>query len=248
MGSPSDRGKKRTARAAESQGHQDHTKHWTVGGLGLTIAATMVASGDGVIPPFVGGILWATSLLMVVYGMKALELKLVVRIGVAIVATVVAYQLWQAKSPHADIRVTGFELLSASAMPGKIGVNIDYENRGHWSASVQRRWRTRLVSTDVLMNDRTKRALEDTLFAELQIAPKYEPVEMSHESAQWFTIDDPVSADSRKAFDYGSVSYVLVGEFHYRDWWFLSRVTRYCKAFSGNTRAVFTCTRYNDVG
>ena len=217
-------------------------------GLGLLAA---VGAGFMMLPGF-GAIFWLIVCGTIVYGINLLRWNnWLYRIAVVIIVTL-SVGFWQATSPRADIRFVKHLTLPESKTPGEVAMNTFYRNRGKWRASVLPTFVNDLVPTSIYSDEQKRRAVEDSMYSELEKAERLlsgGPTEVPAEGGDYYlSTTRPISSEDRTEFNNGKLLFVVMGRITYGDWWITKRSTQFCMFVRGDTKIMLNCSRYNEAG
>ena len=195
------------------------------------------AAAGFVIPPWVAAILWGAAAFLTVKGVGAWRLHRLAALVIRALVIVVAFELWLATSPRAEIQITGFNLVSASnpLIPHQVAANVVFKNRGHYAATIYE------VHTVVVYGDARQAPSAATLQGQLRqmvsagdalvekLPNTRNESQVEPETDGQFTdVSLPLSDVERTQF-FGQNGLVgIAGEFHYHDWWPFERVAVYC--------------------
>lgn len=217
--------------------------------LGLGMVPVFLATGAALfIPPWVGFILWTTAAVLTVIGIAAARLPRLAMLGLRIVAIVVAFALWLASSPRAELQVTGFKLVPRSnpLIPHQIVANVTVKNKGRYAAAVFE------VHATLVYEDPASAPNFDTFARQLRLGLASAKTLASQSETRTegrlepdaeglYSDSSPALTDTKIAQFYTESGFIgIAGEFEYSDWWPFERAVPYCAITRANNDNVWT--------
>jgi hypothetical protein len=235
---------------------------WGIFAGGLGTAGTLLAVGEGALPPWQLGAVWLAAVVCVTYGLGALRPEKadwnprwrwgwrVVRTLLGLVVMWVGFSFWQAQAPRAEIRLAFHRRLDDNKIePNQIAVNVGFKNVGKYEARYRVYAATRMINGNDVRMAGSMTAVEDNAHAALEkmvASDRSEERLLSPESTRFYTHSYPFPPNDRREFEADRAGLLVFGQIRYFDWWFFERPpTEYCFIYRGHTKAVNTCSRYN---
>lgn len=230
---------------SKPQKEDDKSLYWLGGGFALG-AGILAAAGAVTIPPHVGALLWFMALSMCIHGVTRFTKWISIPSSFALLF--VAYALWQASSPHAEIRFTKMNVRT-DTKTGQLRAEYRYVNRGKEKAYV----RAVSVVMEVRLTGDLATALRKaesgvSAAADRQLKGWTEVLESGSESGELSYTQNHQLQLALPEYGRDTANRVfLVALIGYRDWWPFEKTTRICGFLpNGVVGEIAMCGTQND--
>jgi hypothetical protein len=216
-------------------------------GAVLGIGQLILAQSDQIVlPPWLGGTLWATSGVLIGKWIRTTPWSRTAKTATTASLGVLLLALWQATAPRALLRVQKMEFADVGTNQttgsSHAALNIVFSNVGRWATTAETLYTSRMVPYDL-----AQKSLFTNLDAEMRAAlvdAHGLVLQVPVGSQRFFTVYSPPLSDKElSAFKNGELALIFNGFLRYGEWW-PRRETSFC-GFVGRDGVIQLCARFN---